>query len=33
MSETVSVASAEPGAAAMIPWPNEIEHPERGGVN
>jgi hypothetical protein len=31
MSETTSVASAEPGGAAVIPLPNVTEHPERGG--
>jgi hypothetical protein len=33
MSETVRVASAEPGAASVSPLPNVTEHPEPGGVN
>ena len=33
MSETVSPPSAEPGAAAVSPWPNVTEAAEPGGVN
>ena len=33
MSETISAAAAEPGAAAVIPLPKVTEHPEPGGVN